>query len=124
MSDIALINGDILASNFGDILIADDNSDIIQMAVNNIMTVYGANQFHPNIGNTVYNDRYKMSENGLKEIASKCMNAILLDYRVANVIEVVARNASTLENYGLCDISFALVTIHGTQLSSSVTIQL
>jgi hypothetical protein len=124
MSDIALINGDIVASNFGDILIANDNDDIIQMAINNIMTIHGTNEFHPNIGNMVYNERYKMSENGLKEIASRCKDAIMSDYRVANVIEIIAKNTSTLENYGLCDISFVLITVDGTQLSSSVSIQL
>lgn len=124
MSDIALINGDIMASNFGDILIANDNDDIIQMAINNIKTIYGANEFHPEIGNTVYNGRYKMSENGLKEIASRCKDAIMSDYRVANVIEIIAKNISTLDNYGLCDISFVLITIGGIQLSSSVAIQL
>lgn len=124
MADIALISGDIVASNFGDILIADDNNDIVQTAINNIYTIRGANQFHPHIGNDVYNGRYKMSQNGLKEIASACMDAIMLDYRVINVVEVTAKNVSTLENYGLCEISFTLITIDGTQLSSSVTIQL
>jgi hypothetical protein len=124
MSDIALINKDIIASNIGDILIIDDDGDIIQMAVNNVMTIYGVDQFHPDIGNMVYNGRYKMSENGLKEIAARCKDAIMLDYRVANVVEVIARNVSTLENPGLCEVSFVLITIHGTQLNSSVTISL
>ena len=124
MADIALINNDIVASNFGDILIVDDDSDIIQMAINNIMTIYGTNEFHPNIGNTVYNGRYKMSENGLREIASRCKDAIMADYRVANVIEIIARNASTIENYGLCEVSFVLITTYGAQLSSNVAITL
>ena len=122
MSDIALINGDIVASNFGDILIVNDDDDIIQMAINNIMTIYGTNEFHPNIGNTIYNGRYKMSENGLREIAARCSDAILLDHRVANVIEIIAKNISTPDNYGLCQISFVLITIYGTQLSSNTVI--
>lgn len=124
MSDIALINGDIVASNFGDILVVNDDNDIIQMAINNIMTIYGANEFHPNIGNTVYNDRFKMSERGLQDIANRCKNAILQDYRVENVIEIVAKNASTPQNYGLCEVSFILLTSYGKELSSSVTITL
>jgi hypothetical protein len=124
MADIAFINGDIMASNFGDILIVNDDDDITQMAINNIITVRGANEFHPNIGNTVYNGRYKMSENGLKEIANRCKDAIMSDNRVANVIEIVARNISTLDNYGKCEISFVLITIYGKQLSSNVTISL
>lgn len=122
MADIAF-NGDIMASNFGDLLIVNDNGDIIQMAINNINTIYGTNEFHPEIGNNVYNGRYKMSENGLKEIASACKDAIMLDYRVSNVIEITAKNISTIENYGLCEISFVLATVDGTQLSSSVAIQ-
>lgn len=124
MADIALINQDIVASNFGDILIVSDDDDIIQMAVNNIMTVYGANEFHPTIGNTVYNGRYKMTENGLKEIASRCKDAIMCDHRVANVIEIVAKNISTIDNYGRCEVSFTLITTYGAQLSSNVTVSL
>ena len=124
MADIAFINRDIVASNFGDILIANDDDDVIQMAVNNIMTINGANSFHPNIGNTLYNRRYKMSKNGLVDIANRCKDAIMSDYRVANVIEVIAKNISTPENYGTCEISFALITTYGKQLSSNVTVSL
>ena len=124
MADIALVNRDIVASEFGDILIANDDDDIIQTAINNIMAIYGENEFHSEIGNTVYNGRYKMSENGLKEIANHCKDAIMRDYRVANVIEVIATNISTVENYGLCDIAFTLITIYGSQLSSSTAISL
>lgn len=123
MADIAF-NGDIMASNFGDLLIVNDDNDIIQMAINNIHTIHGANEFHPEIGNDVYNRRYKMSGNGLKEIASVCKNAIMLDYRVSDVIEIVAKNISTSEDYGLCEVSFVLMTINGTQLNSSVAIQI
>ena len=124
MSDIALINGDIAASSFGDIFIIDDDADIIQMAVNNIMTIQGANEFHTEIGNTVYNDRFKMSQRGLEDIAGRCKNAILNDYRVQSVLEIIAKNISTTDNYGLCEISFVLLTIYGRQLSSNVTITL
>ena len=122
MSDIALINGDITASNLGDILIIDDDADVIQMAVNNIMTIQGANEFHTEIGNTVYNNRFKMSQRGLEDIANRCKNAILNDSRVQNVLEIIAKNASTIDNYGLCEVSFVLLTIYGKQLNSSVTI--
>lgn len=124
MSDIALINGDIMASNFGDILIVNDEDDIIQMAKNNIMTIYGSNEFHPTIGNTVHNNRFKMSERGLEDIAKRCKEAILQDYRVTSVLEVTAKNVSTIENYGSCNISFILETNNGIQLSSDVTILL
>lgn len=124
MSDIALTNGDIAASNFGDILIVNDNDDIIQMAINNILTISGSNEFHPNIGNTVHNGRYKLSENGLNDIANQCKNAILQDHRVENVIEIIAKNISTPENYGLCDISFVLITTDGIQLNSRVAISI
>ena len=122
MSDIALINGDIAASNLGDILIIDDDADVIQMAVNNIMTIQGANEFHTEIGNTVYNNRFKMSQRGLEDIANRCKNAILNDSRVQNVLEIIAKNASTIDNYGLCEVSFVILTTYGKQLNSSVTI--
>lgn len=124
MSDIALVNKDLVPSNFGDIAILDDNDDVIQMAINNILTIRGANEFHTDVGNDVYNGRYKMSDKGLQAIASECKNAILQDIRVSDVIEIIARNASTPENYGLCEISFVLVTTDGVQLSSNVAISL
>ena len=124
MSDIALINGDIATSNSGDILIIDDDADVIQMAVNNIMTIQGDNEFHTEIGNTVYNNRFKMSQRGLEDIANRCKNAILNDSRVRNVLEIIAKNASTVDNYGLCEVSFVLLTIYGKQLNSNVTIML
>ena len=124
MSDVALVNKDLVPSSFGDIAILDDNDDIIQMAINNILTIRGTNEFHTDIGNDVYNSRYKMSERGLQAIASECKNAILQDVRVENVIEIIARNASTPENYGLCEISFVLVTTDGIQLSSNIAISL
>ena len=124
MSDVALVNKDLVPSSFGDIAILDDNDDIIQMAINNILTIRGTNEFHTDIGNDVYNSRYKMSERGLQAIASECKNAILQDIRVSDVIEIIARNASTIDNYGLCEISFVLVTIDGVQLSSNVAITL
>lgn len=122
MADVALVNNDIVVSNFGDLLVVDDDSDVIQMAVNSILTIYSANELHPNLGNTVYNDRFKMSERGLKDIAGRCKNAILNDPRVANVLEIVARNASTPQNYGLCEVSFVLLTTYDRELSSSVSI--
>ena len=124
MSDVALVNKDLVPSSFGDIAILDDNDDIIQMAINNILTIRGTNEFHTDIGNDVYNSRYKMSDKGLQAIASECKNAILQDIRVSDVIEIIARNASTIDNYGLCEISFVLVTIDGVQLSSNVAITL
>lgn len=123
MSDVALINGDIMASNFGDILIINDDDDVIQHAVNSILTIYSANKFHENIGNTVYNDRFKMSERGLQDVADRCKNAILQDYRVQNVLEIVAKNASMIE-YGLCEVSFVLETTDGRVLNSNVTVTL
>ena len=61
MSDVALVNKDLVPSSFGDIAILDDNDDIIQMAINNILTIRGTNEFHTDIGNDVYNSRYKIT---------------------------------------------------------------
>lgn len=122
MSDVALINGDIVPSSFGDIMIVNDDDDIIQTAINNILLIYGTNQFHTDIGNMVYHNRNKMTERGLQEVAGYCKDAILQDNRVSEVIEIVARNNSTSDNPGLCGISFILQTIYGRQLNSNVSI--
>ena len=122
MADIAFVNRDIMASIFGDILIVNDDDDIVQTAINNILTVYGSNKYHPTIGNIIYNERHKMSDTGLTEIANKCKLAILQDPRVVNVVEITATNRSTAENYGLCDITFILLTTYGARLSSAITV--
>lgn len=122
MSDIALVNGDI-ESSFGDILTVDDDGDIVQMAINNILTIRGHNEFHPDIGNYVYSSRYKISEHDLDVVASECKNAILQDSRVKSVVSVIAKNTNN-NNAGLCNISFILITEDDRQLSSEISINI
>lgn len=124
MADIALTNGDIVVSSFGDLLTINDDDDIIQTAINNILTIKGTNEFHPELGNDAHTSRYKISERGLNELANRCKDAILQDIRVTSVIEVVVENNGTESSNNLGNVSFILVTNSGRQLSSSTSIEI
>lgn len=117
---MALVDGDIITSSFGDILTIDDNEDIIQTAVNNILTVKGDNILHPEIGNDAHNNRYKMSTRSFNEIAERCKEAILQDVRVDSVLEVLVVKDKYISN--ACNVSFVLVTTSGRQLYSGASI--
>lgn len=120
MADIALVNGDIITSSFGDILTIDDDEDIIQTAINNILTIKGDNIMHPELGNNAHNNRYKMSTRSFNEIAERCKEAILQDIRVASVLEVLVVNDKFISN--ACNVSFVLITVDDKQLSSSASV--
>lgn len=122
MADIALVNGDITISSFGDLLTINDDEDIIQTAINNILTIKGTNPFHTEVGNDAHINRYKISEQGFNEIANRCKDAILQDVRVTSVLEVIVENDGTELNNNLCTVSFVLITIDGKQLSSGTSI--
>ena len=83
MSDVALINGDIAPSNFGDIMIVNDDDDIIQMAVNNILLVYGTNEFHPDMGNMAYNNR---NRNSIKQLDQATRNFLSKGFTSVSLI--------------------------------------
>lgn len=121
MADMALIGGDIATSSFGDLLVVNDDEDIIQTAINNILTIKGTNEFHPGLGNDAHISRYKISEQGFNEIANRCKDAILQDIRIANVLEVVVENDGTESANNMCIVSFVLVTVDGKQLSSNTS---
>jgi hypothetical protein len=91
MQDIAMIDGDLVVTDLGDLAItASDNDDVIQMANNNIMTRLGENIHHPEVGNDVYNKRLKITSSGLAEVESDSKNAILNDTRVSDVYNILA----------------------------------
>ena len=123
MSDIMLNNGDILNTIFGDVSVANEDEDIIQSAINNVLTIYGENEFHPDLGNTIYNDRNKLSSSNLVLIQDACKSAIELnDDRVKQVTSITATKDADI--YGSCIISFILETTDSKVLSSSTTIVL
>ena len=120
MSDIMINNGDIVFTTFGDIMIADGDDDIIQSAIHNIMTIYGENEFHNELGNTVYNSRYKISKTNLISIQDACKRAIIEDPRLKSVPIIIATNNPNI--YGGCNISFTLKTQDDRLLSSQTSI--
>jgi hypothetical protein len=122
MQDIAMIDGDLVVTDLGDLAItASDNDDVIQMANNNIMTRLGENIHHPEVGNDVYNKRLKITSSGLAEVESDSKNAILNDTRVSDVYNILAYAG---DNYGECIIEYALTTVDGSKLDGRVSVNI
>lgn len=121
MGDIALINNDVASSQFGDIsLVVSDSDDILQQARNNIMTIYGELYNHPDIGNNVFNGRYKIKDD-MGDIETCCENAILCDSRVDSVDEILVTKSDIVGNIAIV---FKIVTASGSTLSSSCNISI
>lgn len=121
MGDIALVNGDIVVSQFDDIsLVLDDNEDILQQAINNINTIYGEVIDHPTIGNMLFNNRNKIKSD-LSDIETYCEDAISSDERIDSVEDIVA---TRVKDTDMVNISFTLLTIYGDTISSSSNISI
>lgn len=120
MADILLSNGDIDVSPYADLAIVQSYDEITQSAINNILTIYGENQFHPDIGNMVHNKRLKISKGGLATIIQDCSNAIMQDDRVAAVKSLTAEIDP--DNNTKVNITFTLMAVDGTLLSSMIAI--
>lgn len=120
MADILLSNGDIDVSPYSDLAIVQSYDEITQSAINNILTIYGENQFHPDIGNMVHNKRLKISNGGLATIIQDCSNAVMQDDRVAAVKSLTAEIDS--DNNTKVNITFTLMAVDGTLLSSMIAI--
>lgn len=119
MPDLMMVNGDIVATIFGDINTVDYDDDIIQSAVNNIACIYGEYLFHPTLGNMVHLRRNKIVASQFSVIASDCRTAILNDRRVAYVPKMEV-TASSVPNS--VDISFTIEDTERNQFSSSITV--
>lgn len=120
MADILLSNGDIDVSPYADLAIVQSYDEITQSAINNILTIYGENQFHPDIGNMVHNKRLKISNGGLATIIQDCSNAVMQDDRVAAVKSLTAEIDP--DNNTKVNITFTLMAVDGTLLSSMIAI--
>lgn len=120
MADILLSNGDIDVSPYADLAIVQSYDEITQSAINNILTIYGENQFHPDIGNMVHNKRLKISNGGLATIIQDCSNAIMQDDKVAAVKSLTAEIDP--DNNTKVNITFTLMAVDGTLLSSMIAI--
>ena len=123
MIDIAMNNGDLIATDFGDIaLVNSEIDDIIQTANNNIQTIKGEIIFHSEIGNDAYNRRLKMAESGLRIVEECCVDCITNgDSRIADVVSI---SAVIGDEYGECDITYKLLTTDGTFIDSSISINI
>ena len=120
MADIYLnSDGDIEATNFGDIAVVTSYDEITQTAVNNIKLIYGEDQFHADIGNMAYNRRLKISESSLEVIKNDCISAVLKDTRVDKVVSMTV-SYSDIPN--TLDIAFTLIVIDGTMVSNKINI--
>lgn len=120
MADILLSNGDIDISPHADLAIVQSYDEITQSAINNVLTAYGENQFHPDVGNMVHNRRLKVSRGGLATIIQDCSNAIMQDDRVAAVKSLTAETDPS-DNTKI-NIAFTIMAVDGTLLSSMIAI--
>lgn len=120
MADIFLTNGDIDSNIYSDIAVVESYDEITQSAINNVLTVFGENQFHTNIGNMAYKRRLKLSSGSIDIIKNDCKNAILVDERVSDVTSIDAYYDDNNKN--ILYISFTIKAIDGTMMSSSVII--
>lgn len=112
MADLKCKDGDLVASEYGDLVLCDmsgdtyEDEDVIQTANNSILLRFGRNKYHNDLGNNIYNRRVKASETGLLMVAEECENAILNgDSRVQEVIDVTV---TTGEN-GQCNVQYRLL---------------
>ena len=112
MADLKCQNGDLVASEYGDLVLCDmsgdtyEDEDVIQTANNSILLRFGRNKYHNDLGNNIYNRRVKASETGLSMVVEECENAILNgDSRIQEVIDVTA---TTGEN-GQCHVQYRLL---------------
>lgn len=122
MIDIAMINGDLVVGELGDIaVVATDDDDIIQMANNNISTRLGENIFHPEIGNDALNKRLKITPSDLLEVESDSKSAILYDTRVSDVTSI---RASSGINYGECIVEYTVLTTGGHSIDGKMQINI
>ena len=123
MIDVAMNNGDIMVSEYGDILLhINDDDNIIQMANSAINTIKSENIFHPDFGNDAWNKRLKISESGFSAVEAYAKEAIL--HASAEIAEVTSIEASKGEGYGECTIAYTLLTSSGRRISSSTNINI
>lgn len=122
MADIYLNNGELVATMFSDIAIVDGDDEILQMAIHNIQTIYGENQFHTDIGNKVHERRLKVMDSDADTIIKDCTNAILQDDRVSAVTEM-SIYVDNHDKHNL-EVQFILLTTSGSSISSMVQIRI
>lgn len=104
MIDVLLVNGDLVANKYGDIMAcADESDDVVQTANNNILMRFGGNKFHDSLGNKIYSKRIKANQSGIETVQAECANAIINgDPRIRDVKQVIVTlldNARCMVDY-------------------------
>lgn len=125
MSDVLLKDGDSykdLHVYNGDIALCDDDSDVIQQAINSINTRIKGIPFHPTYGNAAIGNRMKYINSYLDTIKDGCTDAILLDRRVSDVSSIDVQLDDEYKSFAV--VFFTIVTIDGRELSSSCGVEL
>lgn len=120
MADIFLSNGDIPTTIYGDVAVVESYDEITQSAINNILTVYGENEYHTELGNMVYKRRLKFSSSSIETIKKDCINAIMIDERIDSVLSIKVSYDD--DNKNNVNIEFTIKTVDGTVTSSAIII--
>lgn len=128
MIDVAMKNGDLIVSDYGDLLLhLSDDDNVIQMANNAIHAIKGESIFHPQNGNDAWNRRLKLSQSGFDTI-NACVKESILHCvpDVSDVVSVVSTRGETDNGdyNGECVVSYILLTNDGKRISSSTTINI
>ncbi len=124
MIDVAMSDGDLTVSEYGDIsLELTDDDDIIQMSNNAINTIKGELiELHPDFGNDAFNQRLKLSNNGYA-IVEECATTAIMDAdteeRIDEVSDISAYKGNSI---GECCINYTLLLADGRTISSSTSI--
>lgn len=123
MIDVAMNNGDLVASSNGDLLLLHtDDDNIIQMCNHAVYTVKDELIFHLGYGNDAWNRRLKISESGFQTVSECAKEAIL--HGVSEVADVPKISARQGINHNDCLVEYTVFTIDGKSLSSSISINL
>lgn len=123
MIGVAMNNGDLVISGYGDLsLHITDDDNVIQMANSAIYTIKGENIFHSEYGNDAWNKRLKIAESGFSTVESCAKDAIL--HALPEVMDVKSIKATKGEGYGECNINYTLVTFDGRTISGSTHINI
>lgn len=122
MSDLYLgDDGDIKVSVFKDVVVLDkEDDDVLQMAINNIITIMGENPFHENLGNNVFHRRLKITDSDADTIAKDCAGAMMNDNRIQQVADIAVYYDEN-DRHNL-EIEFKIITTYGTVIPSTVQI--
>lgn len=118
-SDLKMnIDFDLSTSIGGDLQMASDTEDVIQSSVTNILLYIGELSHYPDYGNTVFNERIKMSDSGFVTVESDSRDAILQDERVDTVDSITATQVDGEDS--VVSLEYTMTLTDGRQVSNSL----